>query len=103
MADTVNWPGKSGKMYAYEIIPVNASWNDVPGNYIFAKRNGSSWMPVYIGQTDSFSDRLPNHEKRPCAGRNGATHIHAHVNKNDQSRLSEERDLIANWYPVCNG
>jgi hypothetical protein len=103
MADTVNWPGKSGRMYAYEVYSINTDWKDVPGNYIFAKINGSSWKPVYIGQTDSFSNRLPNHEKRPCAERNGATHIHAHVNRDNQSRLNEEQDLINNWNPVCNG
>jgi len=104
MPDTCNWPGASGKHYNYTIYKMDGTWNDVPGNYIFAKRGSSGkWQPVYIGQTESFKDRLPDHNELPCVNRNGATHVHAHVNQSEQARRDEEADLLANFTPPCNG
>ena len=100
---TIMWPGKSGKEYKYWIYPIGASFKDAPGNYIFAKESKPGhWLPVYIGQTNSLSTRLANHEKESCAKRNGATHIHAHLNEREADRLAEEKDLILRWKPPCN-
>ncbi|MFQ2070643.1 hypothetical protein ACK35S_16465, partial [Aeromonas veronii] len=79
-------------------------FKDISGNYIFAKETSpGKWWPVYIGQTNSLSTRLSHHEKEACAKSNGATHIHAHTSGNEATRLAEEKDLIVNWTPVCNG
>lgn len=100
--ETCTWTGKSGTVYTYNIRPLDNNWNDVGGNYIFAKETTPThWTSVYIGQTGSFRDRLPNHEKRPCAIRNGATHIHAHTN-GESAREAEETDLLANHETPCN-
>ena len=100
----VNWPGQSGGVYSYEIYPIGAIWNNVPGNYIFARQVAPGrWEALYIGQTESFSRRLPYHEKLSCARGRGGTHIHAHVSSDDASRLSEERDLVRLHNPPCNG
>ena len=99
----VNWKGASGKLYTYEIHPMDESWNDVPGNYIFARQIPGGWSAVYIGETQSLKDRLPNHNELPCVRQNGGTHIHAHVNQNTQARLAEEADLLANGGTPCNG
>ena len=98
-----NWQGASGRVYTYGVYPLNADWDDVPGNYIFARWVGGRWVAIYIGQTSSFKDRLPTHEVWPCARRNGVTHIHAHTESNVVVRLAEERDLLANNNPPCNG
>lgn len=98
---TYIWTGASGKKYEYNIYPMDTTWNDVPGNYIFAKQSSGSWEPLYIGQTGSFKDRLPNHEARPCVLRNRGTHIHAHINRSEQARLDEESDLAANHKTPC--
>ena len=99
----VNWPGASGNVYSYEIYPVGAMWNSVPGNYIFAtQRADGRWEAVYIGETGSFRDRLPIHEKLPCVRLHGGTHVHAHVNSDPGSRSREERDLILQYQPLCN-
>lgn len=101
--DTCNWTGSSGKVYSYEMYLIDQGWNDVPGNYIFAKETTRGrWTALYVGQTESLSDRLPNHNKRPSAIRNGATHIHAHVNRDVDARLTEEADLIKALQPPCN-
>ena len=98
------WEGESGKTYKYWIFEIGTSFKDEPGNYIFAKRiNYGQWLPVYIGETDSLVNRIPNHEKLPCVERNGGTHIHVHINSSDEEiRCSEEVDLIKKWSPSCN-
>jgi len=102
-APTINWTGNSGQKYLYYIYPIDASFKKEAGNYIFAKESKPNyWISVYIGQTKNLDQRIENHEKEECAKRNGATHIHAHLNKNESSRLSEEKDLILKWQPVCN-
>ena len=103
MADKCIWTGASGKKYEYEIYPIDTNWNDVPGNYIFARESSSrTWQAIYIGQTESFKDRLPNHNELPCIRRNGGTHVHAHVNRDSRARLEEEGDLLANNKTACN-
>jgi len=102
-AQIVNWKGVSGKSYQYTVHALETNWNDVPGNYIFAKLDGNRWTAIYIGETESFAKRLPNHEKWPCVRRYGATAIHAHVNNSGtQGRRNEEQDLIALHDPPCN-
>lgn len=44
---TCNWTGKSGKTYVYHVFPLEFTFKgDQPGNYIFAKLDGSGrWAP----------------------------------------------------------
>lgn len=101
---TINWLGASGTQYKYWIYPISTSFEEKPGNYIFAKQTRPGyWSPCYIGQTENLGDRLANHEKESCAKRNGATHIHVHENVNgERPRKVEEKDLILKWQPPCN-
>ena len=103
-AETVNWPGASGKKYKYWIYSIDTRFKDEPGNYIFTKLNSAGkWTPVYIGETQSLRDRLPNHEKLPCVNQNGGTHLHAHLTSGgQQARLAEETDLVQKFNPPCN-
>ena len=92
------WPGKSGKKYTYKVFPLSQAWNDVPGNYIFAKLANGHWSPVYIGECDSLQKRHVAHDKEACVKRNGATHIHAHASSaKKHERLDEETDLRNNF------
>ena len=103
---TVTWTGKSGTGYEYEVHPMEGTtWSTKAGNYIFAKRNSvGRWVALYIGETSNFAERLPSHEALPCVLAYGGTHIHAHVNNGGQvARRVEERDLIENYSPPCNG
>ena len=104
MADeTVNWPGASGKKNKYWVHSLDTTFKDTAGNYVFAKKTSSGkWTPVYIGETESLNDRLPNHEKLPCVRQNGGTHIHAHTSGGQKVRREEESDLLANFNPPCN-
>jgi len=102
---TVLWPGKSGQKYNYWVSDMDSTFKDEPGNYIFAKPASTpgKWTAVYIGETESLRDRLPNHEKLPCVRRYGGTHIHTHTSSSDEDvRRAEESDLIENCDPPCN-
>jgi hypothetical protein len=108
MADTptIIWRGKSGKEYKYWIFPISkmSGFKDEPGNYIFAKLTDRGYYAIYVGQTGDLSERFDDHHKMPCIKRNGATHIHAHTSSpNEDTRLREEEDIIAEWNPPCNG
>mgnify|MGYP001565336527 CR=1 FL=1 len=101
---TIDWPGQSGRTYRYWIYELPPNLKAAPGNYIFAKESSPSrWTPVYAGETEDLSERFNDHHKMPCIKRNGATHIHAHLNDSEDARLDEEADLIAKWSPPCNG
>jgi len=103
-APTIKWTGISDKEYTYYIYPIDTfNPKSDGGNYLFAmETKPGSYKPVYVGQTNDLKERLGDHEKETCARRNGATHIHAHLNGNKQSRLDEEKDIIKRWKPVCN-
>ena len=101
----VVWTGKSGAAYSYWVFDVDEGFSSAPGNYIFAMRaTNGGWRALYVGQTSDLGARLTDaHEKKRCAVRLGATHIHAHANKNGEAaRLKEEGDLIRGMAPRCN-
>jgi len=103
MADICTWTGASSKKYEYEMYPIGTNWSDVPGNYIFAKETSPhKWTAVYIGETESFKDRLPHHNELPCISRNGGIHIHIHINRDSRARLEEEADLLATNKTPCS-
>lgn len=106
MAVEVTWYGRSGTGYTYTVYAPDGNWNDVPGNYIFARTTPGGWEAIYIGETDSFKNRPmgPGHAKWDCAKRHRVTHIHAHTNNGGQAaRRGEEADLLASRNPACNG
>ena len=108
MADTFDWSGASGQQYTYGIHDLE--WvpaADQDGNYIFAKNVNDGWHAVYVGEGDLQSRRAAAFDEG-CAKRKGATHFHCHLNGNQNSRLTEETDIIAGnpetMTPVgCNG
>lgn len=103
--ETIQWEGQTGRRYRYWIYYIGTSFKKVPGNYIFAKQNVPlpDFSPIYIGETEDLSERFENHPKMPCIKRNGATHIHVHINRDGKTfRKAEEGDLIERWNSPCN-
>jgi hypothetical protein len=93
--------------YQFEAYPIDATFNAVGAVYVFTKRtvdpSGSgSHTPIYIGQTDSLADRIPNHEKWPCIKRENANCICVQLDDSERSRLQKEADLITAYHPPCN-
>lgn len=105
MADTANWLGYEFEVHdAYD---VSYDWNAVGGLYVFAGKGrfpggALGWKALYVGQTQDFSDRLPNHEKWRAAEKLGATHIHAMVEESAVRRLEIEEILVGFYEPPLN-
>jgi hypothetical protein len=99
-----SWIGESGTQYPYEIHPLDAPFQAVPANYIYAKQSeNGSWAPVYIAQTRALMQRLEGHVSVEDARAQGATHVHVHFSTTGQAaRCAEEHDLVNRWHPVCN-
>ena len=101
--ETVTARGASGTTYNYAISLMNAPWNDVPANYMFASKGLGGWHVVYVGECTSAKTRMGSHERWEEATRLGATHVLNHVAApNEVDRLREERDLIQALQPKLN-
>lgn len=99
---TCNWPLGNGETLEFTIYDSNEGWYSVPGLYIFSYHIPNGWFPLYVGQADDFSERLPNHERLNEAVQNGATHIHALVVRQKAIRDLWERMLIQHLQPAMN-
>lgn len=96
----VSWGGYGFTVYD----PSHTTWNDVSGVYVFAGLDARQrwWYAKYIGQTKSFSGRLPSHEQWQAAAQQGATHIHARVVQDEYERIAIESTLIQSYQPPLN-
>jgi len=93
--------------YSFEVYPTDETFNAVGAVYIFTERTvddsgKGSHSLLYIGQTDSLADRIPNHEKWPCVEENGVNCICTHEDDSEDSRLKKEADLLAGHSTPCN-
>ena len=95
-----SWGGYGFTVYD----PAHTTWNNVPGVYIFAGLDATRrwWHAWYIGQTQSFINRLPRHEQWGSAAQQGATHIHARVVQDEYERIAIESTLIQSYQPTLN-
>jgi hypothetical protein len=106
MADYIDWPGKSGKLYRYWFL-ADATADGLKaegGNYAFVKKLPTgNFVPLYFGETDNFKTRVPSHERWPDAKKAGFTHLMGHTTPaGEMARKAEEKDLIERWQPVMN-
>lgn len=100
---TCEWPLPNGQTMTFHIYDSNKNWLQVAGLYIFSfKKPNGFWHPLYVGQTNDFSSRLPSHERLDEAVRNGATHIHAVQVPQAAKRDELEKLLIAHLQPPMN-
>lgn len=104
--NTQKWYVNDSDYLEFIVYDSNENWKNVKGLYIFAKLDKikSQWIPIYIGKTEDFSQRLPNHERLDEAVKLGASHIHA-ITLSDRSSQNLdllERLLIQRYDPVLN-
>lgn len=98
MSNNVTWAG-----HEFGIFNHSGQWSTVSGVYIFTGINAQNqWVPLYIGQASSFSERLPNHERWSEAQQLGATHVHAMVVSRQDDRDRIEQHLIQAYQPQLN-
>jgi hypothetical protein len=96
--------GASGMKYLYYPTMPGSTWLDKPGNYLFCKWNARNWVIQYAGECQSFSTRIPTHERWGEAVRDyGVTMAFSHVTQGGvDARQREERDLIQAYNPPMN-
>ncbi len=89
--------------YEFTVCSYGGQWNNVGGIYIFV---GLDWagqpIPYYIGQCDSFQNRIPSHEQWDRAQALGATQIHAMTVPLAADRGRIEEELIGYYQPKIN-
>jgi excinuclease UvrABC nuclease subunit len=100
MTATTKWLSHVFTVYQHD---GQNQWNNLPGIYIFAGTNQQDRLiPYYIGQCDSFLNRIPSHEQWDMAKAFGATHVHVMVVPLASNRDSIEQELIQKYQPVLN-
>lgn len=100
---TCVWCGESEAAYEYQVFSVESVFRDIGGNYIFCERDAlGEWDPVYIGQSENLYDGLGDRALRDWMIENGATHIHAHLNRVAKKRNSEMEDIVRRFSPRLN-
>ncbi len=98
MSEKISWLNNEFSIHQH-----SANWSDTAGIYIFCGINSQNqWVPFYIGQTDSFSNRLPSHEQWEPARNLGATHVHARSVSQQSQRDNLEKQLIQSFQPRLN-
>ena len=101
-SSTCNWPLPNGQTMTFHVYNSDANWLEAGGLYIFSYLAKDGWFPLYVGQTENFSTRLPNHERLNEAVQRGATHIHAVHVPQAGKRDELERLLIQHLQPTLN-
>jgi hypothetical protein len=100
---TYKWPLVKDDSLEFTIYDANAAWRPAAGVYIFAFAvDQVHWRALYVGQTENFRARIPNHERWAEASRLGATHVHALEVRRANIREIFEEALIKNLQPVMN-
>lgn len=107
MQFNITWRGASEQPYTFEAHPVGTQFNPVSGVYIFCRKLVSgNWEALYVGETQSFKQRLNtgigSHDGNARAARLGMTHIAALCVAGDAERLRIETDLRHGLNPSAN-
>ena len=90
--------------YRFDVYDIWACPVGANAVYVFARLEGSTYVPVYIGRAEVLSRRLTGHDRRAEAIRRGAHFLLVHIPAPfDPIRYSEaERRLIRQYTPVLN-
>jgi hypothetical protein len=99
--------GKSGKAYRFKVYPLSSRFRKISGVYIIGTRvrgtnGGRRLVPIYVGQTEDFSQPFGQHHKAQEFIEQGANCICLQSDAVEESRAAKEQDLIAALRPTCN-
>ncbi len=104
------WHGRSNASYTFEVYLIGQEFRPVAGVYVLATvvpvTGGVYVKPLYVGETQSFYDRLNanarNHDGFKRALALGATHVAVRGCNDVRERLAIETDLRHGLNPPCN-
>jgi hypothetical protein len=99
--------GQSGKSYRFRVYPWGTRFRKLSGVYVVGHRSDDhggavEMVPLYVGQTEDFSQPFGKHHKAQAFGRQGANCICLQADTEEPSRLAKQDDLIGGLHPVCN-
>ena len=103
---SVEFTGKSGTKYSFNVYPIGEECPNESGIYIFSKReqNGSNFnhTVLYIGMAKSFENRFYSHHKDGCVKNNGGNAICLMPVKDEKQRTEIEKNLLGFYNTKCN-
>ncbi|MGA2456726.1 MAG: hypothetical protein ABSF85_04100 [Terriglobales bacterium] len=104
---TATFSGLSGTKYSFNVYPMDQSFKAIGAVYAVTRRyknskSGYSHDIIYVGETGDLSTRFDDHHKADCFVSHNANCICTHVDKDEDSRLNKEDDLIKQQNPDCN-
>lgn len=105
---TLTLTGASGNKYDFDVWSADTEWNDnVACVYYVSRRTPKSdgtgdHNAIYIGETEDLKDRLSNHHQQSCFEQHRYNAISTLVEKNGNTRLVIENDLVKAINPPCN-
>ena len=93
--------------YEFKVYDFNVDWRMIPevgGIYIFVFLQDSPlvWVPLYLGETESFADRIPTHEKLEQLRQLRVSHVHVLEVRNEAERKAIEKDLLQSYSTRLN-
>lgn len=100
------WSGESGALHLHWVFSCNALPSFTVGhfNYVFVHRmpNGKR-LPLFIGETANFAERMHNHEQWRNAIWLGMNEVHVNLSADSYwRRRSIESDLLHAQRPPLN-
>lgn len=72
--------GKSGLIYNFNLNSKSLYFSSLPGVYIFIRKESNQLIPLYIGETENFDNRIGllsfrNHDQYECITKNKFTNV----------------------------
>jgi hypothetical protein len=103
----VNFTGRSGIKYLFELWDLESTLAPVAANYIITKQghnlvDGGKYPVIYCGETFNLRKEFSNHEKADCFQKEGAKLLCVRRERNRQIRKDIDRDLKRYYSPPCN-
>lgn len=104
----VKWTGASGRQYQFQLWPIGSEFFAIAGVYIFCSALANNhWLALYVGQSESFKDRLTDnlrqHHRLNAIIQHGASHVCVlPVSGGLALRCAIETDLRRILDPICN-
>jgi hypothetical protein len=100
--------GKSGTEYRFKIYPLGTRFRKISGVYVIANRcqglnGGRRLVPLYVGNTEDFSQLFDPHRTAKEFVEQGANCICVQSDTVEKSRTAKTQDLVASLQPACNG
>jgi excinuclease UvrABC nuclease subunit len=108
MPNTIELTDINGESHTFNVYTIGTNFKDIPGIYAFAAEKPKSFEIVYIGETESFKNRLSNnledHHQYFCAViKHKATHFFTkRLIGGKQKRVKLETALRQIYSPICN-